>query len=298
MSITIHQLFTYLCADVKKLITIDLKIEHLNSSTTHFSSNKVKDEEKYLIKVSKDAGGYKITSVEELMEYVIIFGHELTHCINKHNSFNPEDNNEFIATEMHADFQGARIATALYTYGYNLRKIIEKNFNYPDKIKKDKKKYCELISKSISKLYKDYFNDNTSPRYPNKNTRLSLCVGGIASFFYRSPQFQQQVGEYALINILITKNLDPDILSNFNSTVDDSFDLIETVQKVHNKIQGTKLYITNIKNPNLENIFGTSYHQSIYTKSIQKEKMRGEILSALKKHNLDFLITDDLKTKG
>lgn len=295
MAITIYQLFNFLCADVKKLITIDLNIEYLQSSSTHFSSNKAKDQEKYFIKISKDAGSYKITSLEELMEYVLIFGHELTHCINKHNSYNPEDNNEFIATEMHADFQGARIATALYTYGYNLQKIIFNVFKYPIKKKKKKQEYCTLISKSISKLYKDYFIDNESFRYPKKLTRLSLCVGGIASFFYRSPQFQQEIGEYALLNILITKNLDEDILNHFSNTFHESLDLINVVQSVHRKIQGTKLYITNIKNPHLENIFGTSYHQNIYSKNIQKEQMRVEILTVLEKHQLEFLITEELK---
>lgn len=200
MALTIYQLFNFLCADVKKLITIDLNIEHTKSSATHFSSNKIKGKEKYLINISKDAGSYKITTIEELMEYVLIFGHELTHCINKHNSYNPENNSEFIATEMHADFQGARIATALYTFGFNLNKIIINEFKYLEKLKKNKRQYCILISKSISKLYNDYFYDTTSSRYPNKNTRLSLCIGGTTSFFYRSPQFQQETGEYALLN--------------------------------------------------------------------------------------------------
>lgn len=41
-----------------------------------------------------------------------------------------------MAMETHADFQGARIATALYTYGKNLRKILREDFKYADKLKR------------------------------------------------------------------------------------------------------------------------------------------------------------------
>lgn len=295
-SITVQQLFKFLCADVQRIIKLDVNVVDKGFSLPHFSANKLKDVEKYFIKHSRDAGNFKITNVEELLEYVVIFGHELTHCLNKHSGYTAENNRENVAIETHADFQGSRIATALYTYGVNLKKILKEDFKYPDKLKKDKTVYCKLMGKVFSKLYYDFYLEGDSKAYPDAFKRVGMNIAGVASFFYRSPHFLQARGEYVGMHLLMILALDKGIIdSNYDeSKPPEKFDFIHDVVSVHRKIQGDNTRITDIESPMFEPIFGTNYHKNDTDRLIQKYEMRDEILDYAKKKDLLHLINEDI----
>ena len=97
--LTIENLFKLLVIDIKNIFSLDIDVVESTSSKSHFSSNKAKGEDKYRIYYSKDAGKAEIHTVEDLMQYVVIFGHELTHCINKHNAFRSSLKEENVAIE-------------------------------------------------------------------------------------------------------------------------------------------------------------------------------------------------------
>lgn len=182
-TLNIEKLFKLLIIDIKNIFSLDIEVIERTSGRNHFSSNKVKGEDKYIIYYSEDAGAAEIHTVEELMQFVVIFGHELAHCLNKHNTFRSSLKEEDVAIESMADFQGARIATALYTWGDNLKKLLKEDLQYPDELKKLKIEYSKLMGRVFSKLYKDFYKDNTSSSYPHPCKRVGLNIAGVASFF-------------------------------------------------------------------------------------------------------------------
>lgn len=295
LKINVEQLFILLCADVKSLITFEVEAIDKGYSLPHFSANKLKDHKKYLIKYSRDAGNAHIKDVEELLEYVVIFGHELTHCLNDHSAFQVSSNNELIAMETHADFQGARIATALYTYGINLRKILKVDFKYDDKLKKDKTIFCKLMGRVFTKLYYDFYIDGDTRTYPEPFKRVGMNIAGVASFFYRSPQFLQARGEYVGMHMVMIGALDKKIIEiNHKISSLKELNFIDDVVSVHRQIQGNRLRITDIKSPVFEPIFGTNYHKNDRYRLIQKKEMKDEIMEYAEKNNLLDLLSRDL----
>lgn len=296
--ITVKQLFILLCADVKSLIKFDVQAVDSGFSRSHFSANKLKDIAKYYVKYSRDAGNYQINNIEELMEYVVIFGHELTHCLNNHSVYKTESKSENIAIETHADFQGARIATALYTYGTNLKKIIKEDYEYHDKYKKDKTAYCKLMARVFSKLYHDVYLNNDIPEYyPSAFKRVGLNIAGVASFFYRSPQFQKRKGEYVGMHLIMVKNLEEGIIKSIYDEKAENFESnewIDNVVNIHRIIQGDDFQINDIESPAFEPVFGTSYYKDNFMRDFQKESMKNEILSYAKNKGLSDLINEDM----
>jgi len=296
--INVEQLFILLCADVKHLITFEVETQNKGNSFIHFSANKLKDQKKYLIKYSKDAGNANIKDVEELLEYVVIFCHELTHCLNDHSTFQAGSNKEVMAMETHADFQGARIATALYTYGKNLRKILREDFKYADKLKKDKTTFCKLMGRVFTKLYYDFYKDGDTTKYLEPFERVGMNIAGVASFFYRSPQFLQVRGEYVGMHLKMITSLDNEIVEAYqNKSSLKGFQIIDEVVAVHRKIQGNRPKITEIRSPIFEPIFGTNYHKNDKYRLIQKKDMKDEIMEYAKNNNLDFIKDDIFKEK-
>ncbi|MDC4825685.1 hypothetical protein NQ838_15225, partial [Acinetobacter baumannii] len=130
--ITVKELFEILNDDLKDLIVFNVKTEDKGNSYPVFSSNKKRELDEYLISYMRDAGHHEISDLAELMEYVIIFSHELAHCLNKHSTYKPEEKIESVVMEGVADIMAGRIATAFYTYGTNLKKVIAEKYNIDD----------------------------------------------------------------------------------------------------------------------------------------------------------------------
>ncbi|HAV6046970.1 TPA: hypothetical protein JI284_19225 [Acinetobacter baumannii] len=295
--IKVKQLFTFLCADLKNLIRFNVIAEEKGNSYPVFSANKKKELDEYLIKYMSDAGNHEINDVADLMEYVLIFCHELAHCLNKHSVYKPQDNAEYSAMEAHADFLAGRMATAFYTYGYNLRRIIETDYKYDKKIQRDKTAYCKLMAKAISKAYFDFYKGNEDPRYPHPTERVGLHIAGISSFFYRSPQFQTKRGEYVMINLVVTLNLDSSIHQDMSEAkVLDKADskFLKHVLDVHLKIQGDQQQINDIKSPPLQDIFGTQYINNENIRRMHKEHMKNEVLNFAREKGLTDLINEEV----
>lgn len=287
--LTIENLFKLLVIDIKNIFSLDIDVVESTSSKSHFSSNKAKEEDKYRIYYSKDAAKAEIHTVEDLMQYVVIFGHELTHCINKHNAFRSSLKEENVAIESMADFQGARIATALYTWGDNLKKVLKEDLKYPDELKKRKIEYSKLMGRVFSKLYKDFYQENMSSSYPHPCKRVGLNIAGVASFFYRMPQYQKQQGEYLWIHFYALNALDEDIRLAMGAYEEKKIER-NNLLEVHRSIQGDKLQITAIDNIRAEPIFGTYYYKTDAEYLKHKEKMKEEILSYAKNSGLSELI--------
>lgn len=295
--LTVKQLFSFLCEDLKLLIVFNVVVVDKGNSYPEFSANKMRDENEYLIKYMTDAGDQKIESIEELMMYVVLFCHELGHCLNAHSTYRPEENLEYQALEAHADFLGGRLATAFYTYGLHLRGVIGEVLQYPESEKKCKTTYCKLMGKVISKLYFEYYRDNPHPRYPHPTERTGLNIAGVCSFFYRSPQFQTTQGEYIAMNMVMTLALDPTIhkeLHEASLTGTATSEFIQHVPSVHLKIQGDKSEINDIETPHLENIFGSKYYKNEVEQERHKEHMKQEILNYAKQKNLTDLVNEDV----
>ncbi|PWB14211.1 hypothetical protein DCO44_09875 [Acinetobacter sp. AM] len=293
--IKVKQLFTFLCADLKKLIEFNVLPVDKGNSTPEFSANKKKELNEYLIKYMSDAGNYTINDVVELMEYVIIFCHELAHCLNNHSVYKPEQNDEFSAMEAHADFLAGRMATAFYTYGINLMNIIEKDYKYDKKTQRDKNAYCQLMAKAFNKLYAEYYKENEHPRYPHPTERVGLNIAGVCSFFYRSPQFQTTQGEYVMMNYVMTKNLDSNYFNDMeeaNNSGKLESNFMNHVLDVHLKIQGDSMQINDIGTTQLHNIFGTQYIKNEQIRRHHKEHMKNEILHYVNEKGLADLIDE------
>ncbi|HDV0685957.1 TPA: hypothetical protein RHI37_003593 [Acinetobacter baumannii] len=294
--IKVKQLFVFLCADLEKLITFDVSPVDKGFSNIDFSANKKRELNKYFIKYTTDAGNYELKDVIELMEYVLIFCHELAHCLNNHSVYKPEENAEYTAMEAHADFLAGRMATALYTYGYNLRKIIEIDYKYDKKDQRTKSVYYKLMSKAISKLYFDFYEGNEDPRYPHPTERVALNIAGISSFFYRSPQFQTESGDYIMANWTLTMNLDSEIHTAMREARilgEANANFIKHVLDVHLKIQGDSPQINDIQSPQMHHIFGTRYIKNEQIRRLHKEHMKNEILNFAKEKGLTHLINEE-----
>lgn len=295
--IKVKQLFTFLCADLKQLIRFNVVPVDKGFSHVDFSANKKSELNEYFIKYTTDAGNYEIKDVVELMEYVLIFCHELAHCLNNHSVYRPEENTEYSAMEAHADFLAGRMATAFYTYGYNLQRIIETVYKYNKKDQRDKTVYCKLMAKAISKLYFDFYKGNEDPRYPHPTERTGLNIAGISSFFYRSPQFQTVRGEYIMINLVITMNLDPEIHTDMREASilgEANSKFMEHVLDVHLKIQGDTSQINDIQSPLMQHIFGTQYIKNERIRRMHKEHMKNEVLNFVKEKGLTDLINEEV----
>lgn len=295
--IKVKQLFTFLCADLKNLIKFNVIAEEKGNSYPEFSANKRKELNEYLIKYMTDAGNYEIQNVVELMEYVVIFCHELAHCLNNHSVYKPEKNVEFAAMEGHADFLAGRMATAFYTYGTNLQKIIKDDYKYDEKDQRNKTAYCKLMGQAFSKLYFDYYKGNEHPRYPHPTERVGLHIAGVSSFFYRSPRFQVVRGEYVLINMLLVKNLAPEIITEMGKAHESNkteSEFISHVLDVHLKIQGEQPQINDIESPQLHHIFGTQYIKNERIRRMHKEHMKNEVLNFVKEKGLTDLINEEV----
>lgn len=295
--LTVKKLFTFLCEDLENLIKFDLVVVDKGNAYPEFSANKMKDENEYLIKYMTDAGNQVIESIEELMMYVVLFCHELGHCLNAHSTYRPEENVEYQALEAHADFLGGRLATAFYTYGLHLQKVIEEILQYPESEQKCKTTYCKLMGRVISKLYFEYYRDKPHPRYPHPTERTSLNIAGVCSFFYRSPQFQTTQGEYIAMNMVMTLALDSTIhkeLHEASLAGTATSEFIQYVQSVHLKIQGEKNEINDIETPHLEHIFGSKYYKNEGEQQLHKEHMKQEILTYAKQKNMTHLVNEDV----
>ena len=244
-----------------------------------------------------DAGNHTINDVVELMEYVVIFCHELAHCLNNHSVYKPEQNVEFSAMEAHADFLAGRMATAFFTYGINLRKIIEKDYKYDKKDHRSKIEYCKLMSKAFSKLYLEYYKGNEHPRYPHPTERVGLNIAGVCSFFYRSPQFQTVRGEYVMWNFVMTKNLDASYFADMQEAKNSGkseASFMNHVLDVHLQIQGNNNQINDIGPNQLHHIFGTQYIKNEQIRRQHREHMKSEILCYAEENGLMNLINDDV----
>lgn len=298
--IKVKQLFTFLCADLKSLIKFNVITVDMGFSNLDFSANKKRELDEYLIKYRTDAGNHEIRDVAELMEYVLIFCHELAHCLNNHSVYRPEENTEYSAMEAHADFLAGRMATAFYTYGYNLKRIIEKDYKYNRKDQRDKTIYCKLMSKAISKAYFDFYKGNENPRYPHPTERVGLNIAGISSFFYRSPQFQTVRGEYIMFNLVLTTNLSTEIHTDMREASilgEANSKFMEHVLDVHLKIQGEKPQINDIQSPLMHHIFGTQYIKNESIRRLNKQHMKNEILNFVREKGLTDLINEEVFDK-
>lgn len=294
--IKVKQLFVFLCADLKKLITFDVSPVDKGFSNIDFSANKKSELNQYFIKYTTDAGNYELKDVIELMEYVLIFCHELAHCLNNHSVYRPEENTEYSAMEAHADFLAGRMATALYTYGYNLQRIIGTVYKYDRKDQRTKSVYYKLMSKAISKLYFDFYKGNENPRYPHPTERLGLNIAGISSFFFRSPQFQTEQGDYIMSNWILSTNLDSEIQTDIKEASvlgEANSEFLKHVLDVHLKIQGDSPQINDIQSPQMHHIFGTQYINNEQVRRLNKERMKNEILNFAKQKGLTHLINEE-----
>lgn len=295
--LTVKQLFNFLCEDLEHLINFNVVIVDKGNTYPEFSANKMKDENEYLIKYMTDAGNQEIENIEDLMKYVVLFCHELGHCLNAHSTYRAEENVENQALEAHADFLGGRLSTAFYTYGPNLKKIVVKDYQYPEDEQRNKQAYCKLMGNVFSKLYFEYYKDNSHPRYPHPTQRVSLNIAGVCSFFYRSPQFQAIPGEYITMNMVMTLALDSEIhqeLHRAHQTGQANSNFIKHVYSVHRKIQGEKSEINDIEAPHLEHLFGSRFYKSEVEQQLHKEFMKKEILTYAKQKNIADLVNEEI----
>lgn len=295
-TLNIEQLFKILVIDLKSIFHLDIEVFEVGSSQSHFSCNKVIGVNKFRINYSKDAGKAVINSVEELMQYVVIFGHELAHCINHHNAYHTRLTHENIAMESMADFQGARYATALYLWGKNLQEILRKNFDYTDGLRRNLIHFCKLMGRVFSILYNDFYKDNNSSLYPHPCNRVTMNINGICSYLYRSPQNLHNPGFYVIANYYITVSLNEDVqkdmITHKNVTHDKNHFL-----EVHRKIQGDNLQITEINNIKAQSIFGTAYHKTDEEHLKQKKEMKNEILDFIKNSDFKEVINPEVLDK-
>lgn len=296
--ITVKELFEILNEDLKDLITFNVTTVEKGNSYPFFSSNKKSELDEYLIKYMKDAGRHEINDLAELMEYVIIFSHELAHCLNKHSTYKEEEKIESIVMEGLADIMAGRIATAFYTYGSGLKRIIAENYNDDGLNLRDKKVYCILMSKALSKLYFEFYQENISKDYPSPALRIGLNITGITSFFYRSRQYQKVKGDYLQINMDISLNLDPLILTDMTETSSNDKSVDEFMQKtleLHIKIQGDEGQINDIRSPDLKHIFGTKYVEgSKEMKDLHREHLKEEMFHYAKIKGITHLIDESI----
>ncbi|HAV3158472.1 hypothetical protein [Acinetobacter baumannii] len=294
--ITVKELFEILNEDLKDLIVFNVKTNEKGNSYPVFSSNKKRELDEYLISYMKDAGHHQISDLAELMEYVIIFSHELAHCLNKHSTYRPEEKIESVVMEGLADIMAGRIATAFYTYGTNLKKVIAEKYNIDGLNLRDRNTFCILMGKALSKLYFEFYKENNSKGYPPPAQRVALNITGITSFFYRSPQYQDIRGDYTAINIKLTVSLDSSILTDLSETCpkDKSVDdFMKKIHELHLKIQGSDEEINDIKSPRFKHIFGTKYiHATQKQKEVQKVLLKQEMLSYAKIKGITDLIDE------
>lgn len=296
--ITVKELFEILNEDLKDLIVFNVKTEDKGNSYPVFSSNKMRELDEYLISYMKDAGHHEISDLAELMEYVIIFSHELAHCLNKHSTYKPEEKIESVVMEGLADVMAGRIATAFYTYGTNLKKIIAEKYNIDDQNLRDRNTFCILMGKALSKLYFEFYRENSSKGYPPPAQRVALNITGITSFFYRSPKYQGIRGDYLAINIKLSESLDSSILSDISETCSNNKSVNEFMQKVlelHLKIQGNEEQINDIGSPDLKHIFGTKYIEgSKEMKELHREHLKEEMFHYAKIKGITHLIDESI----
>ncbi len=294
--ITVKELFEILNEDLKDLITFNVTTVEKGNSYPFFSSNKKSELDEYLIQYMKDAGRHEINDLAELMEYVIIFSHELAHCLNKHSTYKEEEKIESIVIEGLADIMAGRIATAFYTYGSGLKKIIAENYNDDGQNLRDRNTFCILMGKALSKLYFEFYKQNSSTSYPPPAQRVALNITGITSFFYRSPKYQGIRGDYTAINIKLSLSLDSSILTDISETSpnDKSVDdFMKKIHELHLKIQGSDEQINDIKSPRFKHIFGTKYiHATQKQKEVQKVLLKQEMLSYAKIKGITDLIDE------
>lgn len=272
--ITISHLFRELSQDVSELI--DFKtLSKESSSQFPFSSSKINDT--YYINYSRDAANAEIKDIQELLEYLIIFCHELAHCLNKHNGYKTDSLSKERCLETHADHQGANMATYIYAEGKKFDKILA-NFNYTENKYKESL-FCQNMAGALNKLYFDFYKHNTSSKYLPPEERIITHIMGIAACFFRNQDYLSSSTRY--INILqgLVKYVDSQITNNFDASNLDS--LIPEIRNTHQEIQGINREITQISNPNLKASFGTSYTGNI--PRFIKDKLNRETDDLLRK---------------
>lgn len=137
----------------------------------------VKSEEKgkkHKILVSTEMAEMKIENNKDLLFILILMGHELSHIINKHNTFIDRDTQDSRSIEMWADYFGISITLTIFILKTKTSELVfKRHSNNYDTI-------SEVLKSLDTVYYKVYSNKNH--KYESPEFRSITAVTGIISW--------------------------------------------------------------------------------------------------------------------
>lgn len=209
--------------------------------------------DKAILCFSKDFCSYEVSSIDDYNFVLMIISHEFAHYFHKHNEHKDVDSLDTKSIEAWADFFGAKIMMTLATFGENNIRICRElgfNFHSGDML--------DSMSNALYRLAESLF-DTEDTRYSNRITRVGYCAAGVTSFldsYWKDFNFSRSLD-------VLGRLYSNETLSGWLTAESHDFsldrDVIERVNKIHNKIQGYQLDITGGLKPEFIKYLGTSY---------------------------------------
>lgn len=208
-----------------KEINIPIVIGKVDYASTRGSSKNSS------IIISKEMAEEVIDNPKDLFFHLLILGHEICHAVLLHNSGNHQENNEFRALEMWADFYGTKIALCLITYGKNLKSIFFDFFTAPNFLV-----VVEAMGEAVGLLIKYVYREND--HYPHPIVRVGSVMNGTISFFWKELKNQHPIWPYSIIRRMMASPEAYELRILYDQRLTEGFELNGPVRQWHINIQG------------------------------------------------------------
>lgn len=243
---------------------------------------------KHKISVSTEMAKMKIENNEDLIFILILMGHELSHVLNKHNSFADRDSQDSRSIEMWADFFGMSISLTIFLLKTKTSELTFKRYtNNYDTI-------AEVLKSLDSVYYKVYSNRN--PKYEAPEFRAITAVTGIISWIAKMELYRnifnpvpEDSGEiYAkycshwhlkILTELLNKNSPILLAIKYMNPLEDKEKvkkIVHTSHEIHKIIKGSDFAINMGLKSDYYSFIGTNYG---YNPNIEAlEKLIGDVV--------------------
>lgn len=132
-----------------------------------------------------------IRSSDQFFFHLFMLGHEIAHVVHFHNDGPEQDEKDYQALEMWADFYGAKVMMCLITYGKQVGRSFRTFF-----LGTGFEKPLEAMGRAAGQLIKKVFVEH--PLYPYPLLRVGLLTNGIHSFLRRELRDPPDIWPYSV----------------------------------------------------------------------------------------------------
>jgi hypothetical protein len=248
--------------------TFDVRVEYdANSITCRGIGDKCR------ICLTEEFSLFELSSLDDFHFSLLIICHELAHYLHKHNEHHDESKLETKSIEDWADTYGARLMMTLITFGSKTQAL----YNQHDGSGHSGRR-IDSMANALTLLARTYFN-TSSDHYSNRLTRVGHCVAGINSFldrYFKNIDIGRSMS--VMQRIYLSEDMKKIVDSEYGTFMINNGD-IDSIDKIHKRLQKVNSSITNGLRDDLKLFIETSYQTTKeerrrYVEYVQSEAKR------------------------